>query len=283
MTTALTSDQLPLQAASLWAWLLDCAAAVARALRAHRPLTQAQRQVYRMAEELGSSVLDAEDIADLHIRLHAVARSERLLVLEAAALSELDAIPAPDALALEAGFTSAWGETHLVRECARLVTARLALVAQIFESVKGQRQLDALSGSLADPLSDFRTPPVVRSLLEETLVGEAALIALVAPLVDPTRWRCDPWLRLALLEQVRLSSVSHLRLLSILPGLTIPEDVLPREEYLNAAELDAEGRELARYVLPSELRVSPKYVDLVLAEVEGTSPPPPGVLALFAD
>jgi hypothetical protein len=281
MDLALPADSLPLQAAALWTWLLECADAVAKAMSSKRTLTKQERRIYALAEELGSSVLDAEDLADLHVRLHAVARSERLLQFELAALSEMAPLPKLDAREVEATFTNALGDSHLVRECARLLAARITLIGE-FLATQPELDLDAVAVHVGQ-LSDFRCPPLIRSLFHDTLAGEAALLALLAPVIDPARWTCAPWVRLALLEQIRSSSLAHLRLISLVPSAVIPEDLLSREDHLNPAELDAESAMLARYVISPNIMVDRKYAHVILDEVLGDSPPSPGVLALFAD
>jgi hypothetical protein len=77
--------------------------------------------------------------------------------------------------------------------------------------------------------------------------------------------------------------MSHLRLLSVIPDVTIPEDVLPADERLDPALLAAEGDERFSYILPAELLVGREYGDALFKETEGSTPPPAGVVALFAE
>jgi hypothetical protein len=64
------------------------------------------------------------------------------------------------------------------------------------------------------------------------------------------------------------------------PSAVIPEDLLPREDYLNAEELAAESEMLARYVISPNIMVDRKYAHVILDEVLGDSPPSQGVLGL---
>jgi len=283
MDIAIPSEQISFQAGTLWTWLFDAARAVAKALRIPRELTAAERMIVEVAVEMGGPVLDAESVAELRSRLYRIAVSERLMKWETAFLKEFDVSSWPTAEQVEASMTASLGDSHLVHECSRLMAIRVALVRQIVANLDIADIPDDMHASMLNGLSDFRTPAVVRSLFEETMAGEAALLVLMAPLVDPVRWQCAPWMRLALLEQVRLASVSHLRLLSVVPGLTIPEDVLPVDERLDCTALDQESRVLSRFLLPAELPVGRKYVNRLREAVEGRMPAPAGVRALFAD
>lgn len=283
MTLALTSESLPLQATSLWAWLVECAEHIARAVRNALPMSPAEQAIYALASDLGGSVLDAADIADLTARLHALAIDERLLHLEQIAFTEISPAPQPTPKDLELVFVRVWGEGQLVRDCARLLNARWAFVEAIWKALRDQAHDLDVGEAVTEALDDFRTPAVIRSALRETLAGEVALLALLAPIIEPERWRCDPWLRRALLEQVRAASLAHLRLLTQIPDVRFPSEILPAEEHLDPDEIAAEVARLERYVLPAELRVPKAYAARVLDAVEGSSRPPPGVLALFAD
>jgi hypothetical protein len=262
---------------------METAAAIAQAARVRRALSPAETQLYAAVEDLGAVVLDAQDIADLHARMYAIARDSRFIAWEIELARKLDfgALPAP--AAVERTFADAFGPTHLARECAALLAARVEAVSQAIAALGEVSEADDAAHVLGAALADFRTPPVLRSLVEETLAGEVALLALLASLMDAERWPCSPWLRLALMEQVRLASVSHLRLLSIVPQVCIPESVLPLDERLDPLALDLESRQLSRFVLPSELTVGEGHVARLRGLVEGDLPAPPGVRALFAD
>lgn len=282
MDLAFTADPLPLQSSAHWARLLASAETVGKSVVSKQRLTKVERRIYALAEELGSKVLDSHDLADLHARLHAAARSKRLLQLEVAALREFGSMPLPAAAEVEQVFTHTLGDSRLVRECAHLLAVRLDIIGRFL----AQEEVDFEDEVVEDPtrfLADFRTPPIIRSLFQETLAGEVALLALLAPLVDAGRWACAPWIRRALLEQIRASSIAHLRLLSLVPGAAIPDDVLPSEERLDLGQLEAESAQLARYVINPTTKVDIKYAGTVLDEVFGDSPTPPGVFALFAD
>lgn len=283
MTLDLPADTLSVQAGALWARLLEAADGVGQALRRARPLTGAEQRIYALAEAFGGSVLDAEDVTDLRARLYRIGRSDELLQAEIAALRELAPTTLPPAADVEAALANSLGETHLARDCARLLAARVAVIAQVLQRAEATDLAADAARGMGPALVDFRTPQLVRSLFEETLAGEAALFGLLAPLVDPSRWQCAPWMRLALLEQVRLASISHLRLLSVVPDLDIPEDVLPVDERLDPVALAAEGHALAGHVLPNELPVGRQHVTRLLEEIQGSSTTPPGVRALFLD
>ncbi len=282
--TTVASDQLSLHTPSLWTRILEIARGVASAVAAHRRLTPTERHLYDAAEQFGAIVLDASDVADLRARLYAVARDERLLRWEFEALADLGEVePWPDDQVVEDRFAATFGDSRLTRECARLLAARVRVLDQVFARIDVEEIPTDAGVVLYHALQDFRAPPVLRSLFEETLAGEGAMIALVASLMDPTRWPCEPWLKLALLEQLRLASVSHLRLLSVIPEVQIPDDLLAREERLDTAKLEQESKVLAKFLLPTELRVQPAYVDALVDVLDDSSEPPPGVRALFAD
>jgi hypothetical protein len=282
--TSVAADQLSLCTPSLWTWLLEAAGDVAKALAAHRKLTSEEMSLYGVAEEFGGVILDANDVADLRTRLYAIARDERLLRWEFEVLRDLgDLKPWPNVKVAQDSFAMTFGDSRLVRECARLMTARVDVLVQVFAMSEHIEIAEDAAEVLQRALQDFRSPPGLRSLFEETLAGEAALVGLFASLMDPERWQCPPWLRFALLEQVRLASVSHLRLLSVIPQVHIPEDVLPRDEHLDVHELERESRELAAFVLPTEIRVPSEYADALMDALEGDTAPPAGAQALFMD
>ena len=283
MTVTLPAEPLSLQASAAWSWLMETAAAIARALHRHRSLSAPEAQLYSAVEEFGAHILDAADTADLHARVYAIARDPRFRAWEFELFRVVDFNQLPEPSAVQRTFADAFGPTHLARECARLLAARIEAVTQALGAI-GEIDLPSdAADALGESLADFRTPPVLRSLFEETVAGEVALLALLAPVVEAERWPCPPWLRLALMEQVRLASVSHLRLLSIVPQVVIPESVLPLDERIDAQTLESEARDLARYVLPAELPIGEGYLGLVHDLVEGDSPAPPGLRALFAD
>lgn len=283
MTVALPAEPLSLQASAAWSWLMETAAAIAKAMRRQRPLSPAEAQLYAAVEELGAYVLDAQDLADLHARIYAIARDPRFLAWEIELVREVDLSQLPDPSAVERTFADAFGPTHLAQECARLLAARIDAVTQALDAIGEFDLPDDAAEVLSESLADFRTPPVIRSIFEETVAGEVALLALLAPLMDADRWPCPPWLRRGLMEQIRAASISHLRLLSIVPRVVIPESVLPLDERIDVQALDREARELARHVLPAELPVGERYVAHLCELVEGDSAAPPGVRALFAD
>lgn len=279
MVFALPAEPLPIHAGALWSRQVEAAESVAHALQQRQALTEAQRRLYEIVENLGAWILDVGDVTELSTRLYEGAVDPRLLRWERQALQDLDEAPGADEM--ERGFASALGTTRLAQECALLLATRLAAVFQVAAAA------DSLEIDLESPhdlqgiVEDFRTPPVVRSLLQETLAGEVAFLALLAPLMDADRWPCPPWLHHALLEQVRSSSMAHLRLLSLIPGAAIPEDVLPLDEHLEVAAIDREWQERARFALPAELPVGDAYVEGLRAELEDCPPTPAGVRAIF--
>jgi hypothetical protein len=281
MTVALPAEPFSLQASAAWSWLMETAADIARALRRLRPLSASETKIYSAVEDFGAHVLDAADIADLHARLYAVARDPRFLSWEFEMVRQLDFDGLPEHNAVEKTFAKAFGPTHLAIECARLLAARADAVIQARAAISVAALPDGASAVLSESLADFRTPPVLRNLFEETIAGEVALLALLAPIVDAERWPCPPWLRLALMEQVRLASMSHLRLLSGVTGVVIPESVLPLDERIDLHTLELEARELAHHVLPAELPVGEPYAASLRELIDGDSPAPPGVRALF--
>ncbi len=281
---AIATHEISLHTPSLWARLVEMGQRIARMIEARRPLGALERRLYTIAEDFGTYVLDASDVAHARARLYEVARDERLLRWEFEVLQHIDLTDSPlQAHVVEDRLTQALGQTHLVRECARLLAARVHVLGQVFSSLEQVEVGEDAARALQYALLDFRSPPVLRSLLEETLAGEAAMVGLLANLMDPERWPCDTWLRLALLEQVRLASISHLRLLSMVPGIEIPDDILPPEERLEPASLDAERVERIQFVLPPELRVHPDYADALVDALQEHAPPSAGVRALFED
>ena len=284
MTVALPAEPLSLQASAAWSRLMETAATIAKALRRRRPLAPAEAQLHAAVAQLGAHVLDAQNVADLHARIYAIASDPRFFAWEVELVRKLDFSKRPEPAAVERTFVDAFGPTHLARDCARLLAARIDAVAQVLDAI-GPVDLpdDAAEVMHTSLLADFRTPPVVRSLFEETLAGEVALLALLASIIDPERWPCTPWLWLALMEQVRLASVSHLRLLSIVPQVAIAEEVLPLDERLDVRALERETRDLSRHLLPLELPVGERHLVHLGDLIDGESPAPPGVHALFSD
>lgn len=282
MTLALPAESIQVQATAPWTWLLDCVEAIRQALQSHRHLTAWEQRFLAVAEDLGRRVLQAESLADLHARLHAAAKSEPLLQLEATAAQEFRSLSLSDSAEMEKGFARIFGESHLARDCARLLVLRFRFLVEIYSGKQDFPDAAAMTAH-AHRMADFRTPPVLRSLFDETLVGEVALLALLAPRINPERWDCAPWIQRALLEQIRTSSLAHIRLMSLVPRLEIPEEVLAQEDRLDIAALEAESRLLARYVIRPDTRVASKYASAFLDDMLGDSPPPAGVLSLFED
>lgn len=283
MSIVLPAEPLSLQSSAAWSWLMETAAAAGQALRKRRTLSPAEARLYAAAEALGAYVLDAQGSADLHARLYAIARDPRFITWEFRVFHELDLNELPAPAAVERTFAEAFGPTHLAMECAHLLAARIEAVAQALAALGEIELPDDAAEVLDDALSDFRTPPVVRSLFEETVTGEVALLALLANFMDAERWPCPPWLRLALLEQIRGASVSHLRLLSVLPRVRISEALLPLDQRLDQMALDRESQELSRFLLPADLPIGEAYVGRLRDQTEGDSPAPPGVRTLFTD
>jgi hypothetical protein len=267
----------------MWPALFELAQSLPNAHHDARPLTPLEAHVYAGAESFGAHVLDAADVSDLRARIYAIARSEQFVRWSFACLPLFEGEEIPSAADAERTYAGALGPHPLAKECARLLAARVAAVAQV-------PAVMARANELRDPVQilialrgDFRAPALLRSLMTETATGDVALIALITPFVDPGRWPGGAWLRLALLEQLRLACVSHLRLLSLIPDISIPEDSLPLDERLDPAALELEAHEQARHLLPATLEVGADYVARLRDLIDGDAPAPDGVRAIFAD
>jgi hypothetical protein len=261
--------------------MLEVLEAVGVSVRAQRPLSPAESQFLRLSEQVAADVLESGEVSELRARLYRAATNPTLVRAEALAVAELDfrRIPAPEehVVALQ----RVLGDTSLARECARLLVARTEALRVLFERFTPQKlPSDEEMHSLLD--SPF-LPPLIRAQLLETLAAEVALLVLMATRVDEARWSCPPWARLALLDQLRLGSIAHLRLLATAPGVTVPSSLLPHDERLDLSSLFADHRALMRYALPSELRVSEEFADVLLDAIDGATPPPEGVRAIFKD
>lgn len=280
------SPALPVQSPSFLRWLLDCASAIANSLAAAEParrqrsLTEAERLIYTMAQAVNDDVFKSPDKTHLRAVLEAAGRSTRLMEVEAAALQELTLRPliAPTTEEVEADFTATWGSTRLVKECARLFAAKMSLALQSLDETGYDLAQPALA-RLPDLLVDFRTPPLLVALVRETFIGEVAVLALLGPRMDPIRWQCPGWIKIALIEQLRDSSLAQLRLLSLAPGF--PDGIIAPDLYLNAEELDAEHMDRARYVVPPCFQVGENYVDAFLQEL-GRTEPAEGTRSIFS-
>lgn len=282
MSHVLAAEPTALPLSTLWARFVDGAASIRESLRGRRRLGAAEALLLGAAERHAAFVLDAHDVADLHQRVLAVAQDQQFLKMEFDVVQATNGQRMPPGADIEAAFREAFGDTRLARECAQLLGARADLLAQCRELVRAATAPSMPADLLAIVLSDFRTPPVISSLLVASLGCEVATLALVAPLMDAGRWVCPPWLRLALMELVRSGAQAHLKLLALVPEITVPVSLLPLEERLDAAELQRESEERARFVLPPRLSVEPAYARRVMELLEEEDEPSAGVRALFS-
>jgi hypothetical protein len=276
------AEPVSLPSSTLWARFVDAAASFRASVVGRRRLSEAEALLFGAAERHAAFVLDAHDVADLHQRVFTVAQDPHFLQVEFDVAQVTNARRLPRGGAIEVAFREAFGDTRLARECAQLLGARVDALAQVPELVKAVTGPNMPADLLPRVLSDFRTPPVIASLLVASLGCEVATLALVAPLMDAGRWVCPPWLRLALMELVRSGAQAHLKLLALAPGVTVPLSLLPLEERLDAAELQRESDERARFVLPPRLLVEPAHAQRLVELLEMDGEPSDGVRALFS-
>lgn len=273
----------PFQAAAVWTMLEHFAQRIAQALRSALPLSAPQRVVLDMVTVVATEVLDAVDIADLRARLDALARDERLMQWEQALLEQQIQLSPAEPPALAPALERTWGSSPLAQECTRLFVGLVGVLSQIrLAEATILEDLD-LPESVSSLLDDFSTPSELRNAILDARAGNVALLALFAPQIDPARWAQAPWLRHGLLEQVCLGFRATLRLLAEYPGAEVPEDLLPLAERLERRAIEAEIEEREQYLLPEDLEVTEDFAPAVLDALFGTSPPPPGVIALFND
>lgn len=285
MDAVLPAESLSIQ--MVWKWLVERVQGVLSSPGTPRAVDP---RLYAATERFGGRVLEAEDLEDLHGRLRSVVKNRRrlrqLLHFGGQAFQEIAASPLPSGEEIGEVFLHLLGDSPVVRRCVRLQSVRYNIAISSLSSTEdsAEEDLDHFDFiNFLELLESFKMPPILRSLFYEVLVGEVALLALFAPFVDPVRWRCEPWVRLALLEQICDSARANLRLLSLLPGLDIPEDVLPAEERLDIEALMEEFMLRESYIIEPDTDVAPEYAGAVLEDLLGTAPVRPEVAALFAD
>jgi hypothetical protein len=282
MSSALLADPIALPFSAIWARIADAGASLSASVRGLRRPSPEKALVFKAAERYASDILEAQDVSDLRRRVMNVAEDARYWKLRSKLVQASGVEQLPSGAKLEAHFRTDFGETQLVREIARLLAAQFDILRSCPELVASAVNAPVPPDVIVRSMRDFRVPTVVSDLMAKCVASEVATLALVATLIDSGRWVCAPWLRLALLEMVRDGTLATLKLLDLVPGLSVPVDVLPLAERLDADELQRESEERARFVVPSQLSVDPAYAQRVLDLLEADDEPSAGVRALFS-
>jgi hypothetical protein len=124
---------------------------------------------------------------------------------------------------------------RLALETFRAIWQLKALLPATVELVRGTRgALDPL-GFLADP---YVPVPVAEALLGG-FQAAACQAAIMQALI--TEQRPEPWLALALAEGWVRSQRAYLRLLASIPGISVAEEIIPAEERLDLAAIEAQA------------------------------------------
>lgn len=273
-TTTLDAPFAP-QSLTLWDVVLAQVERVQRAMDAPAPMSAQAERVLELGRRALVSLMAAADRAELDQELARLARSGLLGEI----IDVVPRAPVESHVDLKTVFVEVFGPSPLARECGRLwAGAHAVLMANAEELGVFTTQTPSVT-DLSHVLADFRVPEALRDAVSESFMGLVGVLARVVAWSERERWPLAPWQRLALLEHVHRGALAQLRLLGMV--LDVPVELLPLEERLDLAQLQAEEEARGRFVLDDELQVEEPYASALAELISGDSPAPDGLKDLL--
>jgi hypothetical protein len=118
------------------------------------------------------------------------------------------------------------------------IGAEHALVAMVPEEAIADAE--AFAASAHDFLTSAEVPVEYASALASRLRAEFCLLAIASAVVRDVK--VEPWLGRALVERLVEGARGHLRFLASVPGVDVPETVVPRSERLDFSAIEERHR-----------------------------------------
>ncbi len=241
--------------------------------RAIRPLllSPRERELMKLIEfaaaRLGEPLLGSTDQADLDVRLDAAIADPALehtavLMLGGVTPDLLSDVPSPDEWAADVARAYGAGCEAKLREGAHLAGASIDVVRRLFEAARGpepdesvdvgrlRQSIESITSILRDPFLH----PETTQLVIDSQKAIPCLLAVYQVAVFPGAGRQvpEPWLKLAIADRWVEGQRAGLRVLASLPGLGVPESVIPSSDRLDlvriAREVDEDDEAFADFV-----------------------------------
>jgi hypothetical protein len=212
------------------------------------------------AGRVGAPVLEASTLEDLRQRVGQAACTEDLAKFsqKAAELLTIGMIEEASTRlepseALDDVLGS--GPARKLKDFYRLVSVAASVLFQILASAVQQGSAVAVGATGLELVYDNRVPQRARECVLQGMRADVYVLAIVQAVAAGKR--LDPWLALAIVENLVACQRDRVRLLASLPGVAVPEDVISVAERIDfdQAERESEAVEgtIARWVEAAEV------------------------------